>query len=79
MSRANRPLGTDLTNPETRPWFFWDEDLSVGELRAILADEHHPRWRDAAVSIAFEIGRHAVLVCSPSPGSWRWAIFVVLQ
>ena len=54
MGQANRPLGTDLTDPETRPWFLWDEDLSVRELRAILADEHHPRWRELAAKVMRE-------------------------
>jgi len=43
-----RPLGTDLRDPHTRPWFLWDEDLSVGELRAILGEESHPRWVELA-------------------------------
>jgi hypothetical protein len=32
-----RPLTTDLTRGELRPYFSWDEDISIDELRAILA------------------------------------------
>lgn len=30
-------MTTDLTRAELRPYFFWDEDTSTGELRAALA------------------------------------------
>ena len=32
-----RGLTTDLDRSELRPYFLWDEDISTGELRAILA------------------------------------------
>lgn len=32
-----RPLTTDLTESDRRPYFLWDEDTSVAELRAALA------------------------------------------
>ncbi len=32
-----RPMTTDLDRLDARPYFFWDEDLSIGELRARLA------------------------------------------
>lgn len=54
VSRAQRRLGTDLQDPETRPWFLWDEDLSVRELREILATESHPRWVELAAKIMRE-------------------------
>ena len=54
MSRAARTLGTDLRNPDTRPWFLWDEDLSVRELRAVLDDENHPRWIELAAKVMRE-------------------------
>jgi hypothetical protein len=54
MSRAPRPLGTNLEDPETRPWFLWDEDLSVRELREILGDERHPRWFELAAKVMRE-------------------------
>jgi hypothetical protein len=54
MARTARPLGTNLADPETRPWFLWDEDLSVGELRAILGDEAHPRWVELAAKVMRE-------------------------
>ncbi len=31
-----RPLTTDLRRSDQRPYFLWDEDISVGELRARL-------------------------------------------
>lgn len=39
---AMRALSVDLSDPEGRPYFFWDEDVSVAELRTALepgADE----------------------------------------
>jgi hypothetical protein len=48
MSHSPRALGTDLADPATRPWFLWDEDMSVRELRQVLADEGHPRWLELA-------------------------------
>jgi hypothetical protein len=38
-----RPLAVDLSDPSARPYFLWDEDISVAELRAALrpqADQH---------------------------------------
>ena len=32
-----RPLTTDLTRRELRPYFLWDEDVSIEELRQVLA------------------------------------------
>ncbi|GMU53711.1 MAG: hypothetical protein AMXMBFR33_28570 [Candidatus Xenobia bacterium] len=32
-------LSTDFSDPESRPYFLWSEDLNVGDLRAILAGE----------------------------------------
>ncbi|OGL07665.1 MAG: hypothetical protein A3F92_08795 [Candidatus Rokubacteria bacterium RIFCSPLOWO2_12_FULL_71_22] len=52
--RAPRRLGTDLEDPEVRPWFLWDEDLSVRELREALADESHPRWVELAAKVMRE-------------------------
>jgi hypothetical protein len=37
-----RPLTTDLTNGHRRPYFFWDEDTSVDELRAVLSGPDSP-------------------------------------
>lgn len=54
MTGVPRPLGTDLDDPETRPWFLWDEDLSVRDLQEILADETHPRWLDLAAKVMRE-------------------------
>jgi hypothetical protein len=33
---AMRPLTVDLTQLDRRPYFLWDEDVSVAELRALL-------------------------------------------
>jgi hypothetical protein len=52
--RTGRPLGTDLQDPDTRSWFLRDEDLSVRELRALLADERHPRWVELAAKVMRE-------------------------
>jgi hypothetical protein len=32
-----RPLTTDLTESDRRPYFLWDEDTSVAELRVTLS------------------------------------------
>ena len=32
-----RPLTTDLTREDARPYFLWDEDVSISELRQVLA------------------------------------------
>jgi hypothetical protein len=39
-----RPLSTDLDDPGARPYFLWDEDVTVAELRANLASAD-PRQR----------------------------------
>ena len=54
MTNGARRLGTDLEDPHTRPWFLWDEDLSVAELREILVDERHPRWLELAAKVLRE-------------------------
>jgi hypothetical protein len=41
-----RPLTKDLSRGELRPYFLWDEDVSIAELRAILAGpDSHDRDR----------------------------------
>ncbi len=41
-----RPLTTDLTQEECRPYFFWDEDTSIAELRAGLGgSDESERYR----------------------------------
>lgn len=37
-----RPLTTDMTQRDLRPYFLWDEDVSVAELEAILAGPPAP-------------------------------------
>lgn len=32
-----RPLSTDLSDPDARPYFLWDESVTVAELRHHLA------------------------------------------
>lgn len=36
---VSAPLSTDLTDPNARPYFVWDEDVTVAGLRARLASE----------------------------------------
>jgi hypothetical protein len=38
-----RALTTDMSNREMRPYFLWDEDVSIGELRHALAAPDGPR------------------------------------
>lgn len=41
-----RPLTKDLSRVDARPYFLWDEDTSIAELRAVLAGpdcEHRDR------------------------------------
>jgi hypothetical protein len=41
-----RPLTTDMTDPAGRPYFLWDEDVSIAELKAALAgDDAYQRDR----------------------------------
>jgi hypothetical protein len=35
--RHVRGLTTDMTRDDLRPYFLWDEDVSIGELRDLLA------------------------------------------
>ncbi|NOU33010.1 MAG: hypothetical protein HOO96_34340 [Polyangiaceae bacterium] len=37
-----RPLTVDLREEHLRPYFLWDEDISVGELRKALAGTDGP-------------------------------------
>jgi hypothetical protein len=32
-----RPLTTEMTDASSRPYFLWDEDVTIGELHQILA------------------------------------------
>jgi hypothetical protein len=38
-----RGLTTDMTRRDLRPYFLWDEDVSIGELHQILAGPDGPR------------------------------------
>ena len=38
-----RGLTTDMTRRNLRPYFLWDEDISIEELQQILADPDSPR------------------------------------
>jgi hypothetical protein len=41
-----RPLTTDLSQGDRRPYFLWDEDISVDELRGLLrSDDEYERHR----------------------------------
>lgn len=40
--RLVRGLTTDMTRGDLRPYFFWDEDVSIEELRAILGGPDGP-------------------------------------
>ena len=37
-----RPLTTDMDRDDHRPYFLWDEDVTIGELRAVLAGPLSP-------------------------------------
>ncbi|HYQ02766.1 MAG TPA: hypothetical protein VER96_29045 [Polyangiaceae bacterium] len=51
-----RPLTVDLNDPNGRPYFLWDEDVSVGELRRALADTLRIFVDDAEWSQRYERG-----------------------
>jgi hypothetical protein len=38
-----RMLTTDMSADDKRPYFLWDEDVSIAELRAVLAGPDGPR------------------------------------
>lgn len=42
-SPSVRALTTDMTKGDLRPYFLWDEDVSIDELHQILADPDGPR------------------------------------
>lgn len=43
---AVRPLTFDLSQEELRPYFLWDEDVTIAELRAVLrGGDGHERDR----------------------------------
>jgi hypothetical protein len=44
MFPGMRGLTTDMSQGALRPYFLWDEDVSIAELRSILQDEADPRW-----------------------------------
>ncbi len=73
MATAQRRLGTDLANQETRPWFLWDEDLCVRELRATLSDQTHPRWGELAAKVIRETRDDQVwLFLTPAKAAARY-------
>jgi hypothetical protein len=37
-----RPVTVDMNESDRRPCFLWDEDVSIGELRAVLAGPSGP-------------------------------------
>lgn len=43
-----RPLTTDVSQGDQRPYFLWDEDTSIDELRALLRGPSSP-LRDRAL------------------------------
>jgi hypothetical protein len=38
-----RALTTDMSKSELRPYFIWDEDISIGELHRVFAAPDGPR------------------------------------
>lgn len=40
-----RPMTTDMSRGERRPYFLWDEDVSIDELHAALAGGTSPEER----------------------------------
>lgn len=44
-----RALTTDMSKLELRPYFLWDEDVSIAEFRVLLAEPDSPR-RDQALA-----------------------------
>jgi hypothetical protein len=40
IDHVMRPLTTDLSRGDRRPYFLWDEDVSIDELRSVI--EHGP-------------------------------------
>lgn len=51
-----RGLTTDMAASELRPYFLWDEDVSIGELRHLLAGPDSPR-RDQLLGKMLREGR----------------------
>lgn len=51
-----RTLTTDMTSGKLRPYFLWDEDVSIDELHEILAGPDDPR-RDQLFAKMLREGR----------------------
>jgi hypothetical protein len=62
-----RALTTDLTKSELRPYFLWDEDVSIGELRELLAEPDSPR-RDQLLAKMLREARD--IGCTPATLAW---------
>jgi hypothetical protein len=61
-----RGLTTDMTNGSLRPYFLWDEDVSIDELRAILASPDSPR-RDQILGKMLREARDLDVWCFVKP------------
>jgi hypothetical protein len=64
--RTVRGLTTDMSATDLRPYFFWDEDVSVGELRAALAAGPSAR-RDRLLGKMLREARDLDVWCFVSP------------
>ncbi|HEY5921875.1 MAG TPA: hypothetical protein VIV11_09410 [Kofleriaceae bacterium] len=61
-----RPLTTDMTRGDRRPYFLWDEDVSIDELRAILRGPESDR-RDQLLGKLLREARDIDVWCFVTP------------
>ena len=68
-----RAITTDMARRELRPYFLWDEDVSIDELHQILATPDGPR-RDQLLAKMLraardiDVWRRLELLCA----RWKW-------
>ena len=65
-----RPLTADMAKRELRPYFLWDEDVSIHELHQILAGPDGLRRDQLLAKMLREVGSSSDLTVSPAgPGA----------
>ena len=73
VDTADVPMTLDLTEEDKRPYFLWDEDLNVLQLRAKLKAGDPRQWRYYAAKIMREARYEDVwkfLSLKEVSGSW---------
>lgn len=68
-----RPLSTDLSDPESVPYFLWDEPMSVAELhRRLTGGSHAERTRLLAKILREARDTEVWIFTTPEEVQQRW-------